>query len=160
MGMFLAVPLHGNCCMLKVGLGCTRSVCLCRRRVHNNNLTGSLPVFWGSNSSLPRLRVAALHSNTLTGTLPEGWGSPGRMQDLEELWLQVRDAAECTAECTAASVLQLLQLVVRCQSQCGTPGSCVAAWLGCVAAGWAAAPHWHLIARHAAFLPRCRRKTT
>jgi hypothetical protein len=80
--------------MLKVGLGCTRSVCLCRRRVHDNNLTGTLPVFWGSNSSLPRLRVAALHGNTLTGTLPEGWGSPGRMQDLEELWLQVGHTAE------------------------------------------------------------------
>ena len=57
--------------------------------MHNNNLMGTLPANWGTNSSLPRLRVAALHANHLTGTLPEGWAGTEAMQDLEEVWLQV-----------------------------------------------------------------------
>lgn len=38
-----------------------------RRRMHNNQLTGTLPPGWGPNSSLPHLRLASLQGNKLRG---------------------------------------------------------------------------------------------
>jgi len=36
-------------------------------RLHNNQLTGTLPPSWGTNSSMPHLRVASLQGNKLSG---------------------------------------------------------------------------------------------
>lgn len=94
-------------------LCCTVSVCrLSCRRASNNNLSGTLPPSWGTNSSLPRLRVAALHGNRFTGTLPADWASPDAMQALEELWLQVAAVAAAVpaAGCCHCRLLPLLPL--------------------------------------------------
>lgn len=63
--------------------------CHACRRANSNNFSGPLPVEWGSNASLPAVRVLALHANALTGRLPAEWAEAGWTASLEELYLQV-----------------------------------------------------------------------
>ena len=59
------------------------------RRANDNQLTGPLPPEWGTNASLPSLRLVSLHRNQLSGELPAEWGAAGAAHNLEELYLQV-----------------------------------------------------------------------
>ena len=56
-----------------------------RRRLGDNELTGTIPETWGSAGSFPHLTALALDNNTLTGTLPRLWSRPNVMRFLQEL---------------------------------------------------------------------------
>lgn len=60
-----------------------------RRRLHSCIFSGTLPAAWGSNASMPGVRVLSLQGNKLEGRLPDEWGEVGTMGHLEELYLQV-----------------------------------------------------------------------
>ena len=41
----------------------------------NNSVNGSLPTTWSASNSLPELTTLGLSNNSLTGALPASWGS-------------------------------------------------------------------------------------
>lgn len=62
------------------------SVC---RRSQNNLLTGQVPRAWGTNASMPGVRVLSLQGNQLTGEVPAEWARLEAMPALAEVYLQV-----------------------------------------------------------------------
>ena len=58
---------------------------LCRSRLGNNRLNGTLPAQWGSRGSFHHLTTLGLDNNGIAGMLPTLWSEPNVMHYLQEL---------------------------------------------------------------------------
>ena len=62
-------------------------------RLQNNNFTGTLPASWPQ--ALPKLKIMSLHENAISGPLPLAWAASTGFQELEEAYLQDNRVRAC-----------------------------------------------------------------
>lgn len=82
---------------------------LLRRRMQNNQLSGTLPASWPA--AMPSLQILSLHENRLRGGIPPTWLVPGAFATLEEIYLENNQVG-------AAPLLLLLLLPTPLPRRC------------------------------------------